>query len=97
MLLYPFSERTLRASYICTLCIGHLCIAPNKGVLCTQSLFMKRAYKYKMLLRDCFCVIGRGYVLRSTRSQCSDSDFIPWWVSKTGGSKTGASAESQKR
>lgn len=89
------SELYLRASYICTLCIGHPCIAANKGVLCTQSLFMKRGNK--MLIRDCFCVVGRGYVLRSTRSQCSDSDFIPWWVSKTGGSKTGASAESQKR
>lgn len=57
------SELYLRANYICTLCIGHLCIAGNKGVLCTQSLFMKPAYKYKLLLRDCFCVVGRGYVL----------------------------------
>lgn len=88
------SEPYIRTSYTCTLGIWRFIIATNKGVLCTKSLLV---HGNKMLLRHCFCVVGGWHILWSTWSQCSDSDFIPRWISKTGGSKTGASTESQKR
>lgn len=88
------SELHWGVSYLC-LCIWHLGITAPKGVLCIKSLFM--IYGNKMLLRGCFSVIGRWHILRSAGSQRSDSNIVPWWVSKTGGSKTGTSAESEKR
>lgn len=90
------SEWTLGVSCTCMVCIWHLHITAHTES-CALYLVLAGETWNKRLLRGCYSVAGRGHVLRSARSQCSHSDFIPWWVAKAGGSKTGTSAESQKR
>lgn len=90
MLLYSSSECSLYRNKL-YMHIGHLTLLQLIKVH-----FVRSCYWY-VAIRCCFSVVGGWHILWSAWSQCSDSDFIPRWISKTGGSKAGASTESQKR